>query len=131
MGEDLVVIKFHQVLFDEVLVFGLWFVLSVVFLCFLGRFGLFVVDFNCFSLLSLVQSRVRANRFCCDVPFWCTGTGHELTHVHFWGLDGLFVLVGLFGYFKPHFAFRRLWEPSGATMMEIGFSNLSVSHFSR
>ena len=50
MGEDLVVIEFHQVLFDEVLVFGLWFVLYVVFLGFLGLFGLFVVDFNCFSL---------------------------------------------------------------------------------
>ena len=129
LGKDLVVIEVHQVLFDEVLVLGLCF--FVVFLGFLGLFGLFVVDFNCFSLLSLVQSRVRANRFCSDVPFWCTGTGHELTHAHFWGLDGLFGLFGLVGYFKPHFTFRRLWEPSGATMMEISLSNLSISHFSR
>ena len=91
----------------------------------------------------MVQSRVRANRFWSGVPFWCTGTVHEFSHVHFWGLDGLVGLVGLVGlivlnglvglvgHFKPHFAFRRLCEPSGATMMEIGFSNLSISHFSR
>ena len=35
LGKDLVVIKVHQVLFDEVLVLGLWFVLFVVFLVFL------------------------------------------------------------------------------------------------
>ena len=79
----------------------------------------------------MVQSRVRANRFWSGVPFWCTGTVHEFSHVHFWGLDGLVGLVGLVGHFKPHFTFRRLCEPSGATMMEIGFSNLSISHFSR
>ena len=94
----------------------------------------------------MVQSRVRANRFWSGVPFWCTGTVHELSHVHFWGLDGLIGLVGLIGligliglvglivlvgHFKPHFAFRRFFKPSGATMMEIGFSNLSISHFSR
>ena len=50
LGKGLVVIKVHQVLFDEVLVLGFWFVLFVIFLGFLGLFGLFDVIFNCFGL---------------------------------------------------------------------------------
>ena len=47
LGEDLVVIKVHQVLFDEVLVLAFWkFVLSVVFSVFL--------DFLVFLLLILI-----------------------------------------------------------------------------
>ena len=50
LGKDLVVIEVHQVLFDEVLVVGFWFVFFIVFLGLLGLFGLFDVIFNCFGL---------------------------------------------------------------------------------
>ena len=73
---------------------------------------------------------MRCYRFCSDMPFGCTGIGHELAHARFLGLEVLVLVVGL-GYLKPHFAVTWFCKPSGATMMEIGFCNLRAEDFHR